>query len=712
MLNRRNWPFPGLCAAAFFSVLLPLQRSLASKPASEETIVGGVRSCELMLTYSVGEEVASNTRLYWTSGGRLRTDTSIGEMTSASRITSTTSPGIEIDHENKTYYSIPTQPSDFRSALFDSTLARRVAHGRRLERRTISGLNARGFEAEIADVDPDFWAGKARVWVDDGARPVEVEYEFQLDGEEIQMRLHSIHWNAPIDDELFDANALQRRLGRRGYTQVTAPKARPLPERMQALRAALQTYASLSGGSYPAVESVYPQVLRQRMFLLAGIDPDRPSEEQVSSGQYARILDAGNNGFPVLSTLLTQSFDAAYNGDKIASSDSDGVLIRWRLDDGTYQVIYGDLRDAVLTSEQLSAVDPEFEPESTVGGSAGTPTSTGKVHHLVVMPLTLDRVPACHWRCQFFGEPNKIEEGWAVRNVGWRTEIREEGHLTHVTVQTSRWNFQWDVQKKVVVASDSAHGYELPSIAAGMRVRRRTEVEQSLMHLRPIVESSRDSIDGKATEKVGFHFLADPKTDGDSPIHKLDSEARKLLLGSPDVQRRTRTFWFDAESKLVVGRKCGCRKPKWEFTIDYPEPHEIPADTFTFRMPPDVELVVEDQELQRAVRVQPNPRSCDGRSATQTRRKRIDAPREKTLGRPSLTRRVSICRRHDQCYQRSQVELTLDQPTAACHCGFVSLLDSQNRQPMGRSDVGKESSGRDQLSVGANPQTTARASRN
>ena len=49
--------------------------------------------------------------------------------------------------------------------------------------------------------------------------------------------------------------------------------------------------------------------------------------------------------------------DVAYNGDRVGMGDFDRVLMRWRLDDGNYRVIYGDLRTETLTPQRLAEVE-------------------------------------------------------------------------------------------------------------------------------------------------------------------------------------------------------------------------------------------------------------------------------------------------------------------------------------------------------------------
>ena len=49
--------------------------------------------------------------------------------------------------------------------------------------------------------------------------------------------------------------------------------------------------------------------------------------------------------------------DVAYYGNEVSAQDFDRVLLRWRLEDGRYRVIYGDLRADTVTAGQLAELE-------------------------------------------------------------------------------------------------------------------------------------------------------------------------------------------------------------------------------------------------------------------------------------------------------------------------------------------------------------------
>ena len=49
--------------------------------------------------------------------------------------------------------------------------------------------------------------------------------------------------------------------------------------------------------------------------------------------------------------------DVAYYGDRVTPLDFDRVLLRWRLDDDSYRVVYGDLRAETVDPWRLGELE-------------------------------------------------------------------------------------------------------------------------------------------------------------------------------------------------------------------------------------------------------------------------------------------------------------------------------------------------------------------
>ncbi len=56
-------------------------------------------------------------------------------------------------------------------------------------------------------------------------------------------------------------------------------------------------------------------------------------------------------------TLLEENREPAYYGDTVGPDNADKVLLRWKLDDGQYRVIFGDLSVKTVTAEELAELE-------------------------------------------------------------------------------------------------------------------------------------------------------------------------------------------------------------------------------------------------------------------------------------------------------------------------------------------------------------------
>jgi hypothetical protein len=51
--------------------------------------------------------------------------------------------------------------------------------------------------------------------------------------------------------------------------------------------------------------------------------------------------------------LVQTGKDVVYYGNSVDPQDSDAVLVQWKLSDGEYKVIFGDLREKTVSAEEL-----------------------------------------------------------------------------------------------------------------------------------------------------------------------------------------------------------------------------------------------------------------------------------------------------------------------------------------------------------------------
>jgi hypothetical protein len=97
-------------------------------------------------------------------------------------------------------------------------------------------------------------------------------------------------------------------------------------------------FANFFGGQSPADGGIYQNGKLLIKYCLGGIGADR-----------SNVLTAKSR----YEYLAQRVKDVVYYGDSVDPQDSNAVLIQWKLSDGEYKVIFGDLREKTVSAEEL-----------------------------------------------------------------------------------------------------------------------------------------------------------------------------------------------------------------------------------------------------------------------------------------------------------------------------------------------------------------------
>jgi len=86
------------------------------------------------------------------------------------------------------------------------------------------------------------------------------------------------------------------------------------------------------------------------------IDPNsEPAEEQAQ--ELASKVMPLYGSFMFYSKLLQEGKDPVYYGDVVTPDDGDAVLLRWKVSDSEYRVIWGDLTTENIPAEELAEME-------------------------------------------------------------------------------------------------------------------------------------------------------------------------------------------------------------------------------------------------------------------------------------------------------------------------------------------------------------------
>jgi outer membrane lipoprotein-sorting protein len=256
-------------------------------------------------------------------------------------------PGIHLDHKAK--------KQDYPLIMLDKLGRFSGEADRKLGSKQINGKKAWGFEIDGKKIDPDAYPGPVEIWLDTQSNlPVSLRYEMKSPVMPAPMiiQMKDFQWNIDLAPELFQAEAPN------GYTEQPKSEAEfPPPEKvLKGIIVALKTYAEFCGGHYPRTTRSFAEPVRDEMYKAAGKPYPARTLEELRDKTYQKLHDA-EQGFAVFNRVFMFNPDVAYYGKTVGPNDRDKVLLRWKLDDGRYQVIFGDLRSEAVTVERLRALE-------------------------------------------------------------------------------------------------------------------------------------------------------------------------------------------------------------------------------------------------------------------------------------------------------------------------------------------------------------------
>jgi hypothetical protein len=305
----------------------------------------GFRTAETSYWLACGSE--RDEIKFWPRGSKVPSLESI-EIRPAGR------PKIEIYAGSKSYARYPFRQNNFPTPFDELRNAAGLsAHAERQRGvKLIDGRPARGFVVDIKKIVPDFpvASGFKEIWIDVETNLPILIHSRMMREDFTSDRIAHYQWNVDLDPTLFDPTPPA---GYRDNTEKWAAcGSLPLEEQARRIAEALRLYAETCGGHYPRqiTDSVPLLELSGRL----GLDWPPPLE-QTKKGPYAEAWA----GFRAASYILCYRRDVVYNGKTVGPKDKDKVLLRWKLDDGRYAVIYGDLHSETVTAERLKTLESQ-----------------------------------------------------------------------------------------------------------------------------------------------------------------------------------------------------------------------------------------------------------------------------------------------------------------------------------------------------------------
>jgi len=307
----------------------------------------------------------------------------------------------------------------------------------KLGRSTIDGIEVEGIECR----DPGIARGVtaniagemvgnvvARLWAAvENDLPVRLQIEvFTEDGEKaLDMLAYGYQWDIKIDPSEFEPDIPD------DYKLVADVE---LSADEESVVEGLAFFAEYADGRYPSDTSAMTMTRELRAALLATFGgeppwPPKPGDEKRVFGlEMAIRFSAG---------LVIEDKDFAYYGDKVTAEFPHAVLMRWKIQDGKYRIIFGDLTARDVSAGELAQLEamplntrPRAIKPQPADGAEGTALTglklrwmpgAGATEHKVYFGTSVDNMSPLREVTTDYAELPELERGttyyWRIDEV-------------------------------------------------------------------------------------------------------------------------------------------------------------------------------------------------------------------------------------------------------------------------------------------------------
>jgi hypothetical protein len=205
---------------------------------------------------------------------------------------------------------------------------------------------ARGVAAEIAGE----MVGNvvARLWAAvENDLPVRLQIEvFTEDGEKaLDMLAYGYQWDIELESKVFEPDIPD------DYKLVADVE---LSSDEESVVEGLAFFAEYASGKYPSDLSAMTIARELRAGLLATFGGEPPWPPKPGDENRAMSLEMS---IRFCAELVMEDKDFAYYGDKVTAEFPHAVLMRWKIEDGKYRIIFGDLTARDVSAGELAELE-------------------------------------------------------------------------------------------------------------------------------------------------------------------------------------------------------------------------------------------------------------------------------------------------------------------------------------------------------------------
>ena len=231
-----------------------------------------------------------------------------------------------------------------------------------LGRSVIDGIDVEGFHT----TDPAFYAGaienvELTLWVDvEKWLPVRTEMDFKMN-EQMQMQgvIYDYQWDIQVDASEFEPVIPD------DFTAFSTEAMKMPGMTEEAALEGLKFFAEITG-QYPKklnlmnlmqeFSAIKDSENQTDAALKLKEEMDRGQKDEHTKKLTETILKVQSIGLFYM-TLIQDKKEPAYFGDTVTVQDAEKVLLRWKISDDQYRVIFGDLSALDVSAEELTDLE-------------------------------------------------------------------------------------------------------------------------------------------------------------------------------------------------------------------------------------------------------------------------------------------------------------------------------------------------------------------
>lgn len=227
-----------------------------------------------------------------------------------------------------------------------------------LGRSTIDGIEVEGFQT----TDPTYMGGALgqvdiKMWVDVKTQlPVQSEMDMGI-GDTMHMHgvMYDFEWDVPVAAAEFEPVIPD------DYTSFTKEPIKMPAMNEEAAIEGLSFCVELGDGRYPEDLGMNTLIsLAVKIPELQGLSDDEKKNLLSAQGTAQKFMDKmmpvmGLMGFHQM--LVLEKKEPAYYGKTVTPEDTDQVLMRWKVSEDEYRVIFGSLHAETVTADVLAELE-------------------------------------------------------------------------------------------------------------------------------------------------------------------------------------------------------------------------------------------------------------------------------------------------------------------------------------------------------------------